>query len=403
MSSTSTRRLALRGALALSLAGGSAAYWLLRTPGVSEPEPAPRAEAPDVSERRRAEPPPARRAAHAAFVPSDAPSASYAAALTMYREYSKFPPNSRPVDESYSDIAQPALVASAPQPLLATDAAGHKLASGVYCTLQPEEHNVSAGQQQRITLTCQRGPQGAPNAPPLAVLVEGMSAEVVAEDGKVSALPLNAVAFGDDGSRGDEVARDGVYTASLATSEQAAPGQVTFVAQVRVADREASDPATAQPLQAGFAIAPPAPARFTGKATDALEQGSLVVTVELEVERAGRYRVFANLEHSGELMAYAKEDLQLDVGIQQVPLLFFGKILRDAGLNGPFQVTQLRGQRFNLEPGSQGPLNEPLRILAQAHETSSYRASEFSSKEWTSPYKDERIAELTELAATESN
>jgi hypothetical protein len=403
MISTSKRRLALRGALALSLSGGLAAYWLLHTTAVPEPRPEPRAEAHDIRERPRRAPPPARPTTHAAFVPSDAPSASYAAALTMYREYSKFPPNSRPVDESYSDIAQPGLIASAPQPLLVTDAAGKKLASGVYCTLQPEEQNVSAGQQQRITLTCQRGPQAAPNAPPLAIQVEGMAAEVVAEDGKISALPLGSATFNDDGSRGDELARDGVYTVALPIAAQALPGHVTFAADVRMADREAADPDTAQQLRAGFSIAPPAPARFTGNARDRLEEGSLIVTIELEVERAGRYRVFANLEHAGELLAYAKEDLTLDVGVHQVPLLFFGKILRDAGHDGPFQITQLRGQRFNLEPGNQGPLNEPLPILLQAHETAAYRASEFSSKEWTSPYKQERIAELSALAASEAN
>ncbi|HEX2872982.1 MAG TPA: choice-of-anchor X domain-containing protein [Polyangiaceae bacterium] len=330
------------------------------------------------------------------------PGATHAAALAMFREYSKYPPNSRPVDDSHSDVAEPLTIAASAQPLLRSDAAGKKVGSGVFCWMQPALNQVSRGQVQRLTLRCLRGLERAtPAATGLPLVIESVEAEVLGAAGPAP-IPLGGLRFVDDGSNGDEAAGDGTYTANLPIVEQV-PGLVDLVARVRLANREADDPLDAQALSAHFSISALPPARFVERVSDRLGDGSLIVTVGLQVEKPGRYRVFANLEHDGELLAYAKEDRDLEAGLQQIELLFFGKILHDSGIDGSFDVTQLRGQRFNLDGNESGSLSEPLLPVERAHRTAAYRAADFSPDEWTSPYKEERINELTALAEREGD
>jgi hypothetical protein len=241
--------------------------------------------------------------------------------------------------------------------------------------------------------------EATPGATGLPLIIESVEAEVMAAAGPFP-IPLGGLRFVDDGSNGDETAGDGTYTANLPIAEQM-PGLVDLVARVHLANREADDPLDAQALSAHFSISPLPPARFVERVSDRPRDGSLVVTVGLQVDKPGRYRVFANLEHDGELLAYAKEDRDLEAGLQQIPLLFFGKILHDSGIDGSFDVTQLRGQRFNLEGSESGSLSEPLLPVERAHRTAAYRAADFSPDEWASPYKQERITELTALAERE--
>jgi hypothetical protein len=399
MSIRPTRRLAWLGALGLAIAYSGS--WVLSETGPEKAAPSSRQAARvDASASTRARAPVPRSAQPVAFDPNRVPGASHAAALAMFREYSKFPPNSRPADASRSDIAEPMMIAVAPQPLLRTDAAGKKVSAGVFCWMQPALHHVARGQEQRLTLRCVRGSErDAPGTTGLPLGIESVSAEVDAGNG-AAALELGGAKFRDDGADGDETAADGIYTMAMRTSDERL-GLVKVSAGVRLALREADDPLEPQTLNASFLLEAPPAARFTDHVADRLERGSLIVTVELDVERAGRYRVFANLEHEGELLAYAKDDRDLQVGVQRIDLLFFGKILHDAGVEGAFDVTALRGQRFNLDPANGGPLAERLATIPHAHRTAVYRASDFSPDEWTSPYKEERLAELSALAASE--
>lgn len=394
------RRPVARGALGLMLIGGAWSGWMYtrgsreRPPSITAPttKSAPTA--------GRGAPPAPSLTRHPAEVralePNDVPGASYAAALKMFREYSKYPPNSRPVDDSYSDIAAPLTITAPPQPLWRKDAAGKPLPSAVACVMQPAMHHVIRGAVQLVTLRCTRGSaRDIPAEQGLPLLIDRVEAESHGSE-RAAALPSIRSRFIDDGSQGDELAGDGTYTLMFPTAGLAA-GVVRVSALVQLANREQDDPIDGQPLTADFEIAGPAPARFTDRVSDRMRDGSLIVTVELQVERAGRYRVFANLEHKGELVAYAKEDRDLQTGAQQVELLYFGKILHDSQIDGAFDITHLRGQRFNLD--GEGELSEPLEVVVRAHRTAAYRAADFSAEEWSSPYKTERITELTALAA----
>ena len=89
------------------------------------------------------------------------------------------------------------------------------------------------------------------------------------------------------------------------------------------------------------------PARFTGEFEDAVVDGSLEISVGLEVDAPGFYRFDANLyDQKGRPVAFTSFKGDLGSGGQALPLSFYGKLLRDAGAAGPWTLGELRGYRF---------------------------------------------------------
>lgn len=122
---------------------------------------------------------------------------------------------------------------------------------------------------------------------------------------------------------------------------------------------------------------------------------------------------------NGNYIAYATEDVKLSTGSQEVRLLFYGKILRDAEARSPYTLTSLRGYRENLpfdpelfgDPSPKAlkiiqsakttePDKEIIPIFKEEHKTKEYSLDEFSDKEWQSPEKDRRIQELKSIEPT---
>ena len=110
-------------------------------------------------------------------------------------------------------------------------------------------------------------------------------------------------------------------------------------------------------------------------------------------------------------VAYVSFEGELEAGAQTVNLQFWGKIIKDKGLDGPYLVTQLRAKRNN-EPitpamlkrmhdsGQEIPepnYTEPLEEYAgmtETYRTQPYEARNFSSAEWDSPEKAGRLEML---------
>lgn len=140
------------------------------------------------------------------------------------------------------------------------------------------------------------------------------------------------------------------------------------------------------------------PARFVEGAEDAIEDGSLVVRVGVDVREPGRYLIDANLHaNDGEPLVWTRFKGELERGVQEVPLRFFGKALRDRGIGGPYVVAELRGARYRegVEPNLAAM--PPARTR---HETRPYRIDEFSPAPWESPKKQATVAKLAALEGT---
>jgi len=135
------------------------------------------------------------------------------------------------------------------------------------------------------------------------------------------------------------------------------------------------------------------PAGFSGRDGDRVHQGSLVVDVGVDVLRAGFYRIDANLfSQAGAPLAFASFKGELAAGPQQVPIEFFGLLLLDLGVPGPYEVRNLRGYLFR---DGAHPDRLRMRDAAHTHWTRSYPLAGFSDEEYASEHKT-RMIELLE-------
>jgi len=133
--------------------------------------------------------------------------------------------------------------------------------------------------------------------------------------------------------------------------------------------------------------------RFTGRFRDQLEEGSLAVYAEVEIADAGWYNIDANLFGAeGETTAYARYKGDIEAGVTEVRLLFFGKAIRDSrGTEPPWEVRQLRGVR--LEEDS-SPASFQMEPFEGTYRTARYDLEELSAEEWDSEQRRETLAAL---------
>lgn len=109
------------------------------------------------------------------------------------------------------------------------------------------------------------------------------------------------------------------------------------------------------------------PGRLTGELSDEVVDGNLRLHAGIDVFEPGFYRIDANLYGpADEPVAFASFKGQLGAGSGSVPLEVYGKVLRDAGVAGPWTVRQVRGYRF-LEGGF--PDREQLVAAGSEHRT----------------------------------
>jgi hypothetical protein len=107
-----------------------------------------------------------------------------------------------------------------------------------------------------------------------------------------------------------------------------------------------------------------------------VDAGSLVVDVGLDVTERGRYKVIASLYAADRTSAicFAQEVRELERGKQSVPLSFFGKILRDRALDGPYVLRYAMVFEEFPERGTYWP----GETVDDAYTTKPYRATDFS-------------------------
>lgn len=132
------------------------------------------------------------------------------------------------------------------------------------------------------------------------------------------------------------------------------------------------------------------PGRFAG-IRDTLHEGSLRVGVDVDLDQAGFYRFDANVYGAdGEPLAFASFKGELAPGAQTVPLDVYGKILRDAGVPGPYAIGEVRGYRFL---DGRFPDREELPLLPVRAETAPYPLEAFTDV----PYVDAHELHMVEL------
>ncbi|MBL8627792.1 MAG: hypothetical protein JNK64_41290 [Myxococcales bacterium] len=187
------------------------------------------------------------------------------------------------------------------------------------------------------------------------------------------------LAIADDGAGADAVAGDHLYTATLAPT--AAQGEA-LLGQVIVEGRGDFPDAGLRRVPSALIYTLGPDAVLTGAWRDRLDGGHLILEAEVAVARAGTFTINAQLVGpQREPLVWTRATAALPAGKGWLTLPIWGKALREAGVDGPYQVRNVLLVRELLDTGDYAP----GRTVIEAHRTAPYRAEQFSSAALTDP------------------
>lgn len=171
---------------------------------------------------------------------------------------------------------------------------------------------------------------------------------------------VRAVTYRDDGRGVDERAHDGTFSARFRMPESAAPELAeSFLVKVRATKPDGE----VLLASGGFLYADPH-ARLTGDVSHGVRDGDLVLSVEVEVERPGRYHLAGTLtDMQGEPVAWAQTARQLEAGTHRLELPYYGLIFHDRGVAGPFRIASLGLSNVSAMPNAMAPLVEDAGVI----------------------------------------
>ncbi len=324
--------------------------------------------------------------------------------LEQFKEWAQYPPYSRPMSNLNADLVEPFFVQESP--IVMFDSPTSKEPNGYRCYLQPKNYAV-IGLNSTMYITMECRDNVANSATPVKVQDARMFRDFDGQ--RFSAVKPD---FNDDGRDGDETAKDNIITFNWRPMKNDW-GDMTLEADI-VYGKEGKK----AKVTSTFFSSPHKPAEFTGTFRENLNDGSLSIYATIQVLKAGNYHLEANLKEAaeGNYLAYATFDGELKTGTQEVEFVFFGKIFRDKGFEGPYLVTDVRGHRVNLpidpawnDQGEEGlkkiqaakttePDKELVIPFKDEYKTKPYTLSQFSKKPWESADKNNRIKELEQLA-----
>lgn len=225
------------------------------------------------------------------------------------------------------------------------------------------------------------------------VLPLEITAEIAGPDGEI----VTQVVYRDDGrgdGRGaDRRANDGIWSARLRLPagiepDGAAPYMVRATARLLDGDlRQAAG---------GFLYSNPS-ARLTGRYRDALRNGNLVVSAEVEVREAGRFHLSGTLYSlKGEAIGTAQAGIELEPGKHWIRLPFYGLMFHDRKVAGPYRLGTLALATSGRMPNA---LND---LVENAHVTRAYGIQQMIAAPFAEPKLMEAASRLEIEAAAPS-
>jgi hypothetical protein len=335
-------------------------------------------------------------------------SVTYEQVLSDYKKWAVYPPNSRPLRPEFTDVIEFQKIPLPFQLMPIPDGNGGLKPGKFQCRLQPVEHTVVEGESMEVQLQCQ-DPEAA-----------GDPRAQQGTEIKVESVELLRYLDTQTWPVADPEIKPGTAQESYITTFVFKPkrddwGNMDFAVKFKL---PAEGSGHTHELKTHFFSSPVAPAQFTGNFRERLDNGSLIISAEMEVRMPGRYEIQANLFAEDQTpIASAKTYQKLTGGRQFVDLLFFGKLLRDYGQGGPYVLMGAHGLQDTdpLDPDKlSGPPDEVEKLIQSTRTTEPnrrviprfkgkfvtqpYSVSDFSDKEYDSDEKRERIEELSKLA-----
>jgi hypothetical protein len=359
-------------------------------------------------------------------------SASPQNSMAAYREFIKYPPESRPLVGSNWDLLHPGSVDASTLPMIPAriatqveslrragvpdDEAWRSVALPAALPKYRLELNtaVLAGTRQDLNATLTIMPDEVSGTPPQVNITR---AELVG-DADFGSPALGTVPYSCQTGN------------TICTFHWKAPaarkeywGVINLIVTANVAG--STDEFV---MRQSFYSSPMTAGKFTGRFKEQLENGSLVIHAGVDVTSRMACFVSANLYSidKGLPTHHAERRLIVDPSMHSVALTFFGKIFRDFGYEGTFRLQDLMAQCENLPyppewfmdsvahkaelqalQSKPPAVKEPSRIYFEYNDytytTHRYSSTDFSDREWQSPESTRKLTLYNRAAGELTN
>jgi hypothetical protein len=202
--------------------------------------------------------------------------------------------------------------------------------------------------------------------------------------------PQLAVSITDEGSNGDMVAGDGVFSGVLAPAQS---GFASFAGTIRTELKYTVD-GRAGVVLFDVIYSPEIPATWTGAIRETTEGGSLNFYLKTNVHTPGRYVVSGRVDDAkGKPVALVSFNDMVAQGNSEIRLTVVGKLLRDQAPVFPLSLRDV--DAYLLKENTDPDRALMPRLEGVAHVTKNYALKNFSDAEWQS---EERSRYLTEYS-----
>ena len=201
--------------------------------------------------------------------------------------------------------------------------------------------------------------------------------------------PQVSIPFADDGTGADPVANDGAFAGVLAPAQT---GLASFNGTIRTEVRYNVGGKTGV-VQFDVIYTPELPGTWAGAPREAMDNGSLVFHLPLEVRIPGRYIVNGRVDDArGRPVALLTFNDVLGPGPNDVRLTMFGKLLRDQAPALPLTLRDVDG--YLLKENTDPDRALLPRLQGKVFASTTRSPNGFSDAEWQS---EERSRYLTEF------
>jgi hypothetical protein len=297
-----------------------------------------------------------------------------------YRASTQYPVGSRPMTENPDQDRPNAPVTSANPMRL--DGGG----ANTDVQLQTSQSRVYMASGEAVAFSL-RAADAAGRTLPLVVtraLAQGITHAGTRQTAQVG------IPFADDGSGGDPVPDDGAFTGVLAPAQT---GLASFNGTIRAEVRYNVGGKTGV-VQFDVIYTPELPAVWAGPPREAVEEGSLVYHLPLDVRMPGRYIVNGRVDDArGRAVALLTFNDVLGPGPNDVRLTMFGKLLRDKSPVLPLTLRDVDGYLLKEDTDPDRALLP--RLEGKVFTGAPHAPKSFSDAEWQS---EERSRYLTEFS-----
>lgn len=317
-----------------------------------------------------------------------------------YKLYYRYPKNSRPLTKSMVDLLDPMKMQTSTLPLY-KKGEDIKGPPSYQFQFNSPSHSITGSQLFIASLEVRNIAEG------VAVRPDIKSAKVYSDFASGRQL-LNEAEFNDSGFDEDARADDNIFTFSWRAGGKDRKYwgdlEMRVIFEIESEEYEAS---------LGFFHSPEMVAEFLGVFDEYMKDGSLTIAPQIDIKKGGHFIIEANLFHeeTEEPVGWAYFNGELNPGVQQTPLIFFGRIFHDLALDGKFVLRNLRGFRNNIpfklsdmqKVAEQGldkmgietkdePDKEMIANYDQDYTTQEYKLEQFSKQEYQGADKEKALS-----------